>query len=217
MPIKDHYKTLGIPTNASATEVKKAYRLLAHKYHPDKNPGNPHAAAHFREVREAYHHLSDTKKRRNYDEERYFSGLTAQREPIIVTSQWLLTKALALEQHMQHIDSYRMSHKALYDYVSLLLSESHLAILKQENDPPAIKTLVKSILQAVRKIEFPYFLQITGPLTDLAGPDEEIRLLIAQNLLERKKSTALERKMPLIIVLIAFFLCLIMYLYSRQT
>ena len=65
--MKDHYKTLGIERNSSADEIKKAYRKLAMKYHPDKNPGDSAAESKFKDVSEAYDILSDTQKKREYD------------------------------------------------------------------------------------------------------------------------------------------------------
>ncbi len=67
MAAPDFYKTLGIPRNASDEDIKKAYRKLARKYHPDLNPGNRDAEARFKEITEANDVLSDTEKRRNYD------------------------------------------------------------------------------------------------------------------------------------------------------
>jgi len=64
---KDYYKILGVSRSASADEIKKAYRKLAMKYHPDKNKGNKEAEARFKEISEAYAVLSDPEKRKQYD------------------------------------------------------------------------------------------------------------------------------------------------------
>ena len=65
---RDYYEVLGVNKNADAATIKKAYRKLAKKYHPDSNEGNASAAEHFKEVNEAYDVLSDEKKRKLYDQ-----------------------------------------------------------------------------------------------------------------------------------------------------
>lgn len=68
MAEEDYYKILGVEKNATAQEIKKAYRKLALKYHPDHNPGNKEAEAKFREISEAYEVLSNDEKRAKYDQ-----------------------------------------------------------------------------------------------------------------------------------------------------
>ncbi len=65
---RDYYEVLGVDKNADDAAIKKAYRQLAKKYHPDANPGNEEAAAKFKEASEAYAVLSDSEKRRQYDQ-----------------------------------------------------------------------------------------------------------------------------------------------------
>jgi curved DNA-binding protein len=67
MTAKDYYKILGIPKSASNDEIKKAYRKLAMKYHPDRNKGDKDAEARFKDISEAYAVLSDKEKRQQYD------------------------------------------------------------------------------------------------------------------------------------------------------
>ncbi len=67
MAKRDYYEILGVNRDAGEDEIKKAYRKLAMKWHPDRNPGNPKAEEHFKEAKEAYEVLSDAQKRGAYD------------------------------------------------------------------------------------------------------------------------------------------------------
>ena len=65
---KDFYEILGLNKDATGEEIKKSYRKLAMKHHPDRNPDNPKAEEHFKEAKEAYEILSDDQKRAAYDQ-----------------------------------------------------------------------------------------------------------------------------------------------------
>src|SRR5437763_9335664 len=74
MPAKqDYYETLGVPRAAKEDEIRKNYRKLARKYHPDLNPGDKAAEDRFKNVQEAYDILSDAKKRQMYDQYGFYS------------------------------------------------------------------------------------------------------------------------------------------------
>ena len=67
MATRDYYEVLGIGKDADEATIKKAYRELAMKYHPDRNPGDNQAVERMKEINEAYAVLSDAKKRNEYD------------------------------------------------------------------------------------------------------------------------------------------------------
>src|ERR1700680_1428593 len=70
---QDYYKLLGCSRDAKADEIRKSYRKLARKYHPDLNPGDKSAEDRFKKVQEAYDVLSDAKKRQVYDQYGFYS------------------------------------------------------------------------------------------------------------------------------------------------
>src|SRR5579862_4918357 len=72
-PKHDYYETLGVPRTSSDDDIRKAYRKLARKYHPDLNPGDKSSEDRFKNVQEAYDILSDAKKRQMYDHVGFYS------------------------------------------------------------------------------------------------------------------------------------------------
>jgi curved DNA-binding protein CbpA len=83
MTLKDYYQILGVRRDASEEDIRKAFRHLALRYHPDHNPGNPKEAEEkFKEINEAYEVLGDGQKRRHYDQLINWSGYG--RETIVV-------------------------------------------------------------------------------------------------------------------------------------
>src|SRR5258707_15252944 len=75
MPVKkqDFYEALAVSRTATEDEIRKAYRKLARKYHPDLNPGDKASEERFKKVQEAYDVLSDSKKRQVYDQHGFYS------------------------------------------------------------------------------------------------------------------------------------------------
>lgn len=80
-PTKDYYAVLGVSSTAAADDIKKQYRRLAKKYHPDANPNDPKASDRFKEISEAYQVVGDEEKRKQYDQMRRLGAFTGYPPP----------------------------------------------------------------------------------------------------------------------------------------
>ena len=96
MSKRDYYEVLGVGRGAAEAEVKKAYRRLAMKHHPDRNPNNPEAEASFKEAKEAYEVLCDPDKRSAYEE--------SMRVPMLAQCPELINPGTEVKQIVANID-----------------------------------------------------------------------------------------------------------------
>ena len=113
--MKDYYQTLGVPDNANQEDIKRAFRKLAFKYHPDTNPGNEKSAEEkFKEISEAYGVLGDEGKRQQYEFRRKFAGVGYD------------TGYGGFQYSQQDIFRNTFSNQAMFDELSRMFSQAGL-------------------------------------------------------------------------------------------
>lgn len=213
--MKDYYKILGVNPTATAQEIKKAYRALAFKYHPDKNPENSLSEAQFKEIQEAYSVLSQIDKRAKYDDERWLMGMGGKTQyKEAVTPQWLKNIAAELNASLATMDTYRMSQRALQAYILLILSDAHLGVLQQYNDAETNVAIIAEIIKATKRLEIKYLDEIANRLIILANDNDNVREAIDNHVSERTRFDRQQRSLPFVVILITIALCLLMYIYA---
>ncbi len=213
----DYYKILEVSSDANAEEVKKAYRKLALKYHPDTNTENDYDGHYFSQVQEAYSVLGNEIKRLRYDEECWLAGManrSLQSEQI--TPDWILKEAINLNQHMASVDVFRMSHSALKDYVFQLLNDSHMALLAEKEERSVNEGIVRMLLGSVTGLKYEYLLPVTERLFLLANDDTTLKLAIDEMLKDRKRRVLWERCLPYVIGLVTLLIVLCMYFWVAK-
>ncbi len=214
--LKDYYRILEVPPAAKADEIKKAYRRLALKFHPDTNPGE-YAQVHFIAIKEAYEVLRDDNRRKKYDEERWLSGMSSRaKDMVAVTPEWILQESKRLHKHMQTIDTYRMSHSALHDYVFLLLSDEHMAVLHRSDADMVKRDIVLTILESVKNLRYEYMQGVGTHLARVLPGAMDIADTIATVVAQSRHVASREKYTPWIVVAITMALCVLMYLYALR-
>lgn len=212
--MKDHYKILGIPSSASRQDIRKAHRRLAMQFHPDRNQGNAFAEARFLEIQEAYTILYDPLSRKEYDDERWLSGMGARASYApTVTPAWLLDIARKLNDSLKQMDIHRISHQALQQYILLILADAHLGVLLQYNETGTNAAIAQEIMTAADNLEVQYISAIWERLYNIA--DMPTRQAMQQMLKRKEQEELRARLFPFIILLITLALCIFMYFYSK--
>lgn len=198
--------------------IKKSFRKLAHEYHPDKNQGSAFADAHFREIKEAYHILSNEEKRALYDHERWLSGKFKNRKALAITPQYLLLEVTKLNSHLATVDVYRMNKQLLHEYLLLLLQDSYIGVLQLKADETTMEEIVLGILKATNYLPFYFAERIFNRLFLLAQENtyQTLRKEIAQNYRVQRKAYLVQKRLPWLIVAITILLMFVMYHFAKR-
>ena len=180
----DYYKLLGVLPTATTEEIKKAYRQLALKYHPDRNPGDKNSEAFFKRVTEAYTILSDPEERESYNWEYKKSQQTSRnqnqqqkraepkQEPQ-VTPKVILAVFQDIKKKVVGIDKSRINQSALYNSLNDLLSVNNLNFLISWGDTKTNNQIISEVMTCCKVLPYPYVEKLSPKLAKLAGSDND--------------------------------------------
>ena len=214
--LKDYYKTLGVPPTATAVQVKKSFRLLALRFHPDKNPGNAAAEASFREIQEAYEVLSDEAKREEYNYKRWYAR--SIRQPFAaaaLTATAVLEECKRLARYVNKVSAFRIEYDGLSYHIRKLLSNSNIGLLQQATDRHAPATVIETLLPATAALPYRYIEPICQLLLQLAADDQLLieRIHVFSRQQQQKNKWQLLR--PLLVLAATLLLCWLIYLLGK--
>jgi molecular chaperone DnaJ len=218
MSLKDYYKILEVTPTASQADIKKSYRRLALKYHPDKNFGNQLYEAKFKEILEAYHILSDVTKRNDYNHRRNYtshsSSQAKKKTHTETTPQTILSQTIDFRRKIAVLDPDRMNKIALFQQIQHLLSHQNIQMLQQHNDSKMNKRIVEEILFCSRNLPFVHVEKICFQLTALAGTDNKLYHRIYSFSKEIRLKSYWNKYKLIAAIIVSIILCLIMYKVS---
>ncbi len=213
---KDYYKILEVSYTANEREIKKSYRQLALKFHPDRNQGDSMAETQFREVQEAYEVLSHPGKRSAYNQQRWYrynSNKTHHQSP--VTTYSILHKCNALNRYLSTLDNFDINKPALNKYILQLLSEYNMNLLIKENDSLSNEAIINELLKSANSLPFKFIPGIVTLLIRLAGDNRKTMESIRIFEKNKKISHYWALYLPLIIFIVSILICLFIYFVSN--
>jgi molecular chaperone DnaJ len=168
LQLKDYYSILELPSSASADEVKKAYRRLAHLHHPDKKNNDPYAAAQFAVIKEAYETLSNPLKKEYYLQQRWYAqsmGKKINQETITPVN--ILKQMIGLEKYVSKLDIHRMDQQGLFDYIQNILCDSTINTLNSFNETGINNEIILITLKSGRTLPYSLVMPFTERLKKL--------------------------------------------------
>ncbi|MDF2383895.1 J domain-containing protein [Nostoc ellipsosporum NOK] len=186
-PLTDHYKILELQPPATLDDIKKAYRKMAQKYHPDKNGDDPYARAYFHAVKEAYETLTDPHKKQEYLQQRWYEKSTGRKpEATVITPEYVLQQFIKLEKNAGGVEMAPHQAKEISSRIQQLLTSDIIDRLNDFNDTQINDTIGDLLLRITSGMPWP---EITAAVLPVAKLKLSPRITTA---LDRQTARALQ-------------------------
>lgn len=211
MQIKDYYKILEVTPVATPQEIKKSFRRLALKYHPDKNNGDHLSESLFKEVQEAYEVLSDPKQREEYNYKRWYNrsiGETFTNRPI--TPAAILAESNKLKEYVQSMNIFQVDYDSLSFHIRQLLTDNSIGILQQHNDPTINREIVQALLRAAAPLPMKYATPVSLLLARVAMNDQSTLLTIQRFAKDKQQQELWNKYKWIVVLLVTALICWLM-------
>jgi len=209
MIVKDYYKTLGLLTNATKSDIKKAYRRLALKYHPDKQAGSAYAAALFQEINEAYQVLYDDKRREEYHYQRWTHTNYNRKkfDQRALTPEALYTNFRELAQYTASMDIFRMNQEIIYYQLKELLLHENIALLNEWKNESVNRKIITEIMKISRPLNSSYLEKLVDILMPLMANDNNSIKKLHQVIKEKQQTEFWDKYKLVVVFIITALIC----------
>ncbi len=212
MHLKDYYKILEVPPIASEQDIKKSFRRLALKYHPDRNDNNAFATVHFREIQEAYETLSDRQLREEYNYKRWYSRSIGQSyQAVYTTPSVILSECRRVADYVASTNIFQMDFEGLSYHIRQLLNNDNIGILQQYNQSVINRQVVQYIMDASKNLPFTYIPPIRELLLRIAEHDPALTNDIQLYARQKEQADSWNKYRVVAVAFATLVLCWIIY------
>lgn len=212
MHLKDYYTILELSPSSSIDEVKKAYRRLAHLYHPDKNESDQYAAAQFAEIKEAYETLTNPVRKEHYLQQRWYAQSTGRlRSQGIIDPVTILKQMLELDKYTHTLDEHRMDKEGLYHYICGILSNDNIQRLNLFREESINKEIIRSALSSGNLVPYLMAIELAERLRKI-NTDEATQNSIKEFVRHKKQVDYWEKKKIWVVLIIVVVLAVAIFL-----
>jgi hypothetical protein len=214
---EDYYKILEVSDTATQADIKKSYRRLAMKYHPDKNFESKVAELKFKIIQEAYHTLSNHKRRQQYNHIQYDQKHGLNKKPTYTfnSTDAILKKILQLKNKVQLMDPHRLNTDALFSSIQKILSPANIRVITSSTDEKITTKIIDEVLHVSTFLQYQQAKQIYIQLATIANTDNALHEKIYSFQKQQKLNSRWDSYHPFVAIISAIIFCLLIYLISR--
>jgi curved DNA-binding protein CbpA len=215
MELKDYYEILELPPSASHDEIRRSYRRMAQVYHPDKNEGDPYAAARFAMVKEAYEVLTDPAKKSLYLQERWLAksnGRVQKTAPL--TPESVLKRIIEKERSVARMDSSRLNSEGLHEELTTLFSSEVIDMLNKFDDEGINSEIVRLASHSARWLtpdQQQKFYQHLGAIKT----DQQQQKALQRGMKQSMKNKRWDRIQIWLLLVIVTAICLLIFMVGQ--
>ena len=212
--MKDYYKIMNVPYDASAEDIRNAYHRFAKKYHPDRNDGQA-AKAIFLDIQEAYQTLSDEQRRRLFHAKTHYPLPAAKRAMPAITSETILQQCQMLNNKIRGTNKYQINLAIISRTIDSILSENNLKVLLAEKKSQQLAEVVDQLIKAMKVLPYRLIVSSTSRLLRLTAnnPLLQEQVIAFGN---RKRKLRFWEKYNLVIILAATLLLCVLIVFLSE-
>lgn len=202
--------------DADTDTIKRSFRRLAHQYHPDKNPDNTFAYHHFAAIKDAYEVLSDPRRRSDYDKELWLLQQNSIRYTQAVSPALILERLHKVHQEILVRKAYHVIENNLTDYLCALMSDHHIAVFQKQADASQYAQFSKEVLDLCAVLPQHQSEKVLAYLKQWNTGQDVLLDSISAYAYSRRHRDHYRKYRFWIMLMVALFICFLMYWYSRR-
>jgi molecular chaperone DnaJ len=215
MQPKDYYKILNVTPTAGSDEIRKAFRNLALKYHPDRNNGDRYKEAMFREVQEAYETLSDKKSREEYNYKRWYTrSLGKNLRDEAITPLQIQAEAGKLANYVSSSNHLHIDYDLLSKRIRNILSTENIEILLQFEQTRINEKIIGLLLRSCDPLPARYVEPICLLMVKIAGSDNSLLTEIKHYNQAKISGEYWQKRKGWLVLICTILICWLMYVYA---
>ena len=215
MPTKDYYQILELEAGADKSSIKKAYRKLAMRHHPDKQRESESTSVHFQEIQEAYETLSDPYKRQQYLQGRWLEQAMGKNAEGFLSASDIIKLTTKTEQYLSGVDKFKLDSYTLLNYLLVIFNLTRINTILSEKNQAVENTFIEHLMLISKHLTSDGEIQLKERLKKILENNNKLNQAWLFNIAKKRKSELLDRlRMPIILALV-LIICIVIYFSSK--